>query len=138
MKNSRRPWNSSRAARCKSFNRKKMASIGQLAAGVAHEINNPTGFVSSNLKILNDNVVDIFRLVDQYRQFSKHVLQNGAKNSTEDEQTISLLAALSDTEQKIDIDYLVKISRIDHGIKGGHGSNSENRHGFEGFHPSRR
>ena len=30
----------------------KMASIGQLAAGVAHEINNPTAFVSSNLKTL--------------------------------------------------------------------------------------
>ena len=30
----------------------KMASVGQLAAGVAHEINNPTGFVSTNLKAL--------------------------------------------------------------------------------------
>ncbi|MGL4828773.1 MAG: sensor histidine kinase [Vibrio sp.] len=32
----------------------KMASIGQLSAGIAHEINNPVGFITSNLQTLND------------------------------------------------------------------------------------
>jgi two-component system, NtrC family, sensor kinase len=44
----------------------KMASIGQLAAGVAHEINNPVGFVSSNLKTLRQYAGGLLDLSKAY------------------------------------------------------------------------
>lgn len=44
----------------------KMASIGVLAAGVAHEINNPIGFVNSNLNSLQRYALSLLRLLDAY------------------------------------------------------------------------
>jgi two-component system NtrC family sensor kinase len=47
--------------------REKMASIGQLAAGLAHEINNPIGYVSSNIQTLRKYVSRLGTMMDFYR-----------------------------------------------------------------------
>jgi two-component system NtrC family sensor kinase len=45
----------------------KLESIGQLAAGIAHEINTPTQFVMDNLKFLRDSWKGIYELLERYR-----------------------------------------------------------------------
>ncbi|MEM9215140.1 MAG: response regulator [Cyanobacteria bacterium P01_F01_bin.150] len=45
---------------------KKMSSLGQMMAGIAHEINNPINFIYGNIQYLRQPILDIFRLIDQY------------------------------------------------------------------------
>ncbi|WP_139121579.1 histidine kinase dimerization/phospho-acceptor domain-containing protein [Piscirickettsia litoralis] len=49
----------------------KMASIGQLAAGVAHEINNPISFVKNNLSMLHKYMLDVRKYFKDQEPFFK-------------------------------------------------------------------
>lgn len=79
----------------------KMASIGQLAAGIAHEINNPTGFVLSNLKTLEDYIKDIKSVLNDY----KSILSNCSKVS--DNNLVSSIRTVEEKEDNIDMSFLL-------------------------------
>ena len=46
----------------------KMASLGQLAAGIAHEINNPIAYINSNLQTLAEYCIDFSELIEAFHQ----------------------------------------------------------------------
>jgi len=73
----------------------KMAAIGQLSAGVAHEINNPVGYINSNISALRGYVNDLFRVLDAYEQIETSVVDT--------DQALSQLRAI---KQEVDLEYL--------------------------------
>ena len=47
----------------------KMSSLGQLVAGVAHEINNPVSFITGNISYACDYIQDLLRVLDLYQEY---------------------------------------------------------------------
>jgi len=83
-----------KAAQSAILQREKMASIGQLAAGVAHEINNPIGFVSGNLRALNKYIDKFTEFID----FQSEIIEKFKLKEVLDE--------MNSKKKKLKIDYI--------------------------------
>lgn len=81
-------------ARAQLVQSEKLASIGQLAAGVAHEINNPMGYVFSNISTLENYLGDLFGVLDAYEDAEPEI-RNGP-----------LLDQLHQIRRSKDVDFL--------------------------------
>jgi PAS domain S-box-containing protein len=78
----------------------KLESIGQLAAGIAHEINTPTQYVGDNIRFLQDSFTDLSDLLAAYQQ-----LLDEAKAGPVAEEKI---AEIEDAQAEIDVEFLLE------------------------------
>ncbi|MBW2017526.1 MAG: response regulator [Deltaproteobacteria bacterium] len=81
----------------------KMASIGQLAAGIAHEINNPTGFINSNLGTLLEYQEDLLKLLGECRALLEEIQKSESTDNIKER-----VKRILEMEEEADIDFLME------------------------------
>ncbi len=109
-------------AHAKLLQQEKIASIGQLAAGVAHEINNPLGFIASNINSLKQYVSKIKDMLFFYRRaFDKQIVTNEDRELSQEKwEKAKLDFILEDVDELVreSLDGAERVKKIVSDLKG--------------------
>jgi PAS domain S-box-containing protein len=89
-----------KALRDQLFQAQKLESVGQLAAGIAHEINTPIQYIGDNVRFLNDAFEDLQRLVTAYGALLQEAKRGAISPTT--------IGAVESADQRADPSYLLK------------------------------
>ena len=90
-------YNTLKEQKAQLVQQEKLASIGLLAAGIAHEINNPVGYIKSNLQTLMEYETSIVQSINALRRVIEHFRQ-GNLNSAQQAELTELDALLASNE----------------------------------------
>ncbi|MDW7693502.1 transporter substrate-binding domain-containing protein [Flammeovirgaceae bacterium SG7u.111] len=91
-----------KTAQAKLINAEKMASLGVLTAGIAHEINNPVNFVQSGIRGVRNNLEDLLEIIGKYNEITPENASQGLEE----------VAAL---KEELEFDFIVE--DLQQGIK---------------------
>ena len=91
----RRTHQELKAAQSQLVQAEKLAGLGQMVAGVAHEINNPLSFVANNISVLKRDLAGVQQIMNLYRRQDELIAQNNAQASTQ----------IRELSNQIDLDY---------------------------------
>jgi len=91
----------------------KLEAIGELAAGIAHEINTPVQYVYGNLSYIKDTIINVLELVSEYKKLFTQCVEISSLNK-------ELIEKINKKEEELDVDFLIKDlpNALDESIQG--------------------